>query len=188
MSLAGRASGQPMVIVVRSAPGASISQSALREAAHAVGPPALVRRVRAGSEWWSDTIVTARQRTVLLGTLGGLGVLLALVGVFGVTSFTVSRRIPEVGVRLAFGARPAQVVGTLVRDASMPIALGLVIGLSGAFFLTKIIGAFLFQTSPRDPLAFVGVAILLAAGGALAAWVPARRAAKVDPVVALRRE
>ena len=187
-SLAGRRNGQPLVVVVRPAAGARISQAALREAARAVGPPALVRRVRAGGEWWSDTIVTPRQRTVLLGILGGLGLLLALVGVFGVTSFTVSRRIPEIGVRLALGARPHQVVATMVKDASVPIAVGIALGLMAAFFLTSTIATFLFKTTPHDPLAFVAVAVTLAAGGALAAWIPARRAASVDPVVALRAD
>jgi predicted permease len=187
-SLAGRRNGQPMVVVVRPAAGMQVSQAALREAARAVGPPALVRRVRAGGEWWSDNIVTPRQRTVLLGILGGLGLLLALVGVFGVTSFTVSRRIPEVGVRLAFGARPGQVVWTMVKDASVPIAAGITIGLIAALMLTHVIATFLFKTTPRDPLAFVAVAVTLAAGGAVAAWIPARRAARVDPVVALRAD
>src|SRR5258708_23408220 len=118
-----------MVVIVRPAQGALVSEAVLREAARTVGPPALVRRVRDGGEWWSDTVVTPRQRTVLLGILGGLGLLLALVGVFGVTSFTVSRRIPEVGVRLAFGARPGQGVGAMVKDASIPIAAGIAIGL-----------------------------------------------------------
>jgi hypothetical protein len=146
-----------MMVIVRPAAGARISQAALREAARLVGPPALVRRVRAGEDWWSNTIVTPRQRTVLLGILGGLGLLLALVGVFGVTSFTVSRRIPEVGIRLAFGARPGQVVGTMVKDASMPIAAGI---------------------APHDPVAFIAVTVTLAAGGVIAAWIPARRAAR----------
>lgn len=187
-SLAGRRNGQPMVVIVRPAAGAQVSQAALREAARVVGTPALVRRVRAGAEWWSETTVTPRQRTVLLGILGGLGLLLALVGVFGVTSFTVARRIPEVGVRLAFGARPGQVVGTMVKEASIPIAAGLAIGLIAAFFLTRVIATFLFQTTPHDPLAFAAVAVILAAGGAVAAWIPARRAARVDPVVALRAD
>jgi putative ABC transport system permease protein len=187
-SLAGRRNGRPMMVIVRPVAGAQIPQAALREAARTVGPPVLVRRVRAGEEWWSETVVTPRQRTVLLGILGGLGLLLALVGVFGVTSFTVSRRIPEVGVRLAFGARPGQVVGTMVKDASMPIAAGLAIGLVAAFFLTRVIAAFLFKTTPHDPVAFAAVAFALAAGGASAAWIPARRAAKVDPVVALRAD
>jgi predicted permease len=90
-SLLGRSTGQPMVVIVRPADGARISEAALREAARAVGPPALIRRVRNGVDWWSDTVVTPRQRTVLLGILGGLGLLLALVGVFGVTWFDPNR-------------------------------------------------------------------------------------------------
>ena len=76
----------------------------------------------------------------------------------------------------------------MVKDASIPIAAGIAIGLVAAFFLTSAIGTFLFKTTPHDPLAFVAVAVTLATGGAIAAWIPARRAARVDPVVALRAD
>jgi predicted permease len=188
VSLLDRAAGQPMVVIVRPADGVRISEAALREAARAVGPPALVRRVRSGADWWDDRVVTPRQRTVLLGILGGLGLLLALVGVFGVTWFTVSRRIPEIGVRLALGARPGQVVRTVIKDGSMPIGAGIAIGITAAWFLSRVISTFLFKTTPHDPLALAGTAIVLAAGGLVAAWIPARRAATVDPVVALRAD
>lgn len=144
----------------------------------------IVRRIRPGRDWWSDNVVRPRQRTVLLGILGGLGLLLALVGVFGVTSFAVSRRTSEIGVRMAFGARPGQVVRAVVKDAALPLALGLV----GAFFLTRVIATFLFKTEPRDPIAFASAAVLLVACGLVAAWLPARQAARVDPVMALRAE
>jgi ABC-type antimicrobial peptide transport system permease subunit len=113
---------------------------------------------------------------------------LSLVGVSGVTSFAVARRVPEIGVRLAFGARPAAVVRTMVKDTAVPILIGITIGLAGAFFLTKVIVTFLFQTAPRDPASFVAAALVLVACSLIAAWIPARRAAKVDPVIALRSE
>ena len=124
----------------------------------------------------------------MLAILGGLGLLLSLVGVFGLTSFTVARRIPEIGVRLAFGARPGQVVRMMVKDAAVPIVIGIIVGLAGAFFLTKVIVTFLFEVAPRDTIAFVAAALVLAVFGIVAAWLPARRATKVDPVVALRSE
>lgn len=185
-SSTGQVTGQPLTIVVRSSGTAATLPAALREAAKAIGPPVIVQRIRHGREWWDDSVVTPRQRTVLLGILGGLGLLLAIVGVFGVTSFSVARRVPEIGVRIAFGAEPHQVVRMIVKDAVLPILIGTAAGLSAAFFLTKVIATFLYQTTPRDPVAFVAAAVLLAICGLTAAWLPARKAARVDPVVALR--
>ena len=113
---------------------------------------------------------------------------LALVGVFGMTAYSVSRRTPEIGVRLAFGARPGQVVGTMLRDAALPIVLGAAIGVGGAIATTRAIESFLFATKPTDPLTLAAVAITLAVGGTIAALVPAMRAAKVDPATCLRAD
>jgi hypothetical protein len=187
-SLAGRTTGQPMIVVVDPADSGAALPAALRDAAKAVGPNVIVRRVREGREWWSDSVVTPRQRTVLLSILGGLGLLLALVGVFGVTSFAVARRVSEIGVRMAFGARPRQVVAAMVKDAVVPIALGITAGLVAAFFLTRVIATFLYRTESRDPGAFAAAACLLALCGVVAAWLPARKAARVDPVTALRSD
>jgi ABC-type antimicrobial peptide transport system permease subunit len=113
---------------------------------------------------------------------------LALVGVFGMTAFAVARRTREIGVRMVFGARPAQVVGRVLRDAALPIVVGTAVGLGGAALTTRVIQSFLFETEPVDPPTFVAVAGVLILTGGLAAWVPARRAARVDPVTALRAE
>src|SRR5579862_1169033 len=188
VSLNGHVTGQPMVVVVRPVPGAAIAPAALVDAAHRAGPQALVRRVRNGAEWWDQSEVTPRQRTVLLSILGGLGLALSLVGIFSVTSFSVTRRIPEIGVRMAFGASPGQVVRAIVAEASIPIAAGVTLGLALAYGLTHVIAAFLFRTTPHDPVAFAAVAVTLLLGGATAAWIPARRAARIDPVLALRAE
>jgi hypothetical protein len=92
------------------------------------------------------------------------------------------------GVRVAFGARPVQVVWVVIRDALWPVTLGLSGGLVGTYFATRLIGSFLFQTTPHDPLTLVVVVAALVLATSLAAWVPARRAAHVDPISALRAE
>jgi predicted permease len=187
-SSTGQTSGQALTIVVHAKSGTDAVAVALRDTAKSIGPAVIVQRIRHGREWWDDSVVTPRQRTVLLGVLGGLGLLLAIVGVFGVTSFSVARRVPEIGVRLAFGAEPRHVVGAVVLDAAVPIFIGLAAGLLAAFFLPGAIATFLYQTTPRDPVAFATAAVLIATGGLVAAWLPARRAAQVDPVQALRAD
>jgi ABC-type antimicrobial peptide transport system permease subunit len=137
---------------------------------------------------YGATITTSRQRTVLLSLLGGLGLVLALVGIFGMTAYAVARRTREIGVRIALGARPDHVVRRMVADAAWPIAIGTVLGLGAATMATRVIESFLFETTPTDPVTFAAVAIVLATSGLVAAWVPARRAARVDPVAALRAE
>ena len=177
-----------MTIIVRAGGNTVGLGERMREAALGVGPRVLVERIRSGDEMFGTTVVTPRRRTVLLGLLGGLGLALALVGVFGMTAYAVSRRTAEIGVRLAFGAPPGQVVGRMLGDAAMPIAAGIVIGVGAALLATRTIESFLFETAPAEPLTLAAVAVTLAITGLLAATAPARRAARVDPVVALRSE
>jgi ABC-type antimicrobial peptide transport system permease subunit len=148
----------------------------------------IVERIRSGRDWFGDQVATPRQRTTLFSLLGGLGLLLTLVGIFGTTAYAVARRTQEVGIRMALGARVGQMVGAIVIDAARPVALGLGIGLAAAFALTRVIGSFLFETEPNDPLTFGLAVVALAATALCAAWIPARRAAHVDPVKALRAE
>lgn len=104
------------------------------------------------------------------------------------TAYSVARRTAEIGVRMAFGARPGQVVATMVRDAAWPVGLGTIVGVTGAVFATTVIESFLFETSPTDPSTLAGVAVVLVVTGCLAATVPALRAARVDPATSLRTE
>lgn len=177
-----------MTVVVR--PSGSIPDLAdrLRRTAEGVGPPVLVEHIRSADELFGNLVVTPRRRTVLLGLLGGLGLVLALVGVFGMTAYAVARRTREIGVRMAFGARPAEVVRAVLRDSALPILIGTAAGLGGAALATRTIRTFLFETAPTDPLTFAAVAATLAATACFAALVPAWRAARIDPVVTLRTE
>ena len=160
----------------------------LREAALAVGPSVFVGPLRAGRDWYNDRLETPRQQTMMLSALGGLGLVLTLVGIFATTAYAVARRTHEVGVRMALGARPDQMVLAIVRDTAWPVALGIVLGLAGAVAATRVIASFLFETTPTDPLTLATTVVALAMTALLAAWIPARRAARVDPVAALRAE
>lgn len=160
----------------------------LRRAAQSIGPRVLIERIRPATDWFDDRILTPRRRTVLLSLIGGLGLLLALVGVFGMTAYAVARRTAEIGVRIAFGAAPLQVVQTILRDSAAPILIGTLVGLGGAAAGTRIIQSFLFETEPTDPATFAVVALLLVGTGGLAALVPALRAARIDPAMTLRTD
>lgn len=177
-----------MIIVLRTSRSIPGLADTMRKAALGVGPRILVEQIRSGDELLARDLLRPRQRTVLFTLLGGLGLVLALVGVFGMTAYAVARRTQEIGVRMAFGARAGQVVATMVRDSAWPIVLGTIAGLGGAALATQVIASFLFNTTPTDPATFAVVALALAAAGCLAAWIPARRAARVDPVTALRVE
>jgi putative ABC transport system permease protein len=175
-------------MVMRLEEGASLSLDRLKQTAESIGPRVLVGRARPAAAVISQQVTTPRHRMLLLTMLGVFGLLLTLVGIFSMTAYAVARRTREVGVRVAFGARPAQVVGVMIRDALWPVAFGLVAGLAGTYYATRVIASFLFQTAPYDPLTLVSVVALLAAAACLAAWLPARRAAAIDPVAALRAD
>jgi ABC-type antimicrobial peptide transport system permease subunit len=178
----------PLALFVKPRNGASDLGARLRDVARSLGPPVVVDRIQFGDAFVADSITTPRHRMLLLGLLGVVGLVLTMVGVFSVTAFAVARRTREIGVRMALGARSTNVVRTILRDALWPMALGLVIGLAGALLATRAVAGFLFETAPHDPIALASAALAIAAGGTLATWIPARRAATVDPVVALRTD
>jgi ABC-type antimicrobial peptide transport system permease subunit len=124
----------------------------------------------------------------LLGLFGGVALLLASVGVFGVAAHAVARRRHEIGIRTALGAARDRIVGMVVRQGLAPVALGLVLGLPASVLGAGLLRDLLFQVDPVDPLTYVAVPTVLLLVALAAVWIPARRATRVDPVDALRRE
>jgi putative ABC transport system permease protein len=133
---------------------------------------------------------TARPRflTFLLGLFAGIAVLLAAIGIYGIMSYTVAQGTREIGIRVALGAQRRDLFQMVVGRGLKLTLIGIILGVAGAFGLTRLMSNLLFGVSATDPLTFVGVAALLLIVALLASYIPARRATKVDPLVALRYE
>ena len=136
----------------------------------------------------SESVGNERLRSVLLAVFAGIGFALALVGVYGVISYSVARRIQEIGIRMALGAAPRDVLRMVIGQGLVPVALGVVIGAVAALGLTRLVASQLYGVKPADPATFIGATALVLIVGVLACCIPARRAMRVDPIVALRYE
>ena len=136
----------------------------------------------------SNSISRPRLYAVLLGMFAGVAVTLAAVGIYGVLAYAVTQRTREIGIRMALGAERWNVMGLVMGQSAALIALGIALGLAGAAAVTRYLDTMLFGLTPRDPATFIAVSLTLAAVATLASYVPARRATRVDPLVALRHD
>jgi putative ABC transport system permease protein len=150
--------------------------------------PEIPTKFRTFSEIYSASLGSRRFNVILIGFFGITALLLATAGVFGVVAYSVSRRTREIGVRIALGAGSGDVLGMILGQGLRTILIGVAIGIAGSLALTRAVESLLFGVTATDPLTFGGVTLLLVGAALLACYIPARRATKVDPMVALRYE
>jgi predicted permease len=144
--------------------------------------------VKTMEQRFSDSLARKRFATFLLAVFAVVALVLAAIGIYGVLAYSVSQRTHEIGVRMALGAQPRRILSMVIRQSFMLVSAGIVIGLAGAFALTRVLSSLLFEISATDRLAFLGPVLVLSVVAFLASYLPARRAANVDPMIALRYE
>jgi putative ABC transport system permease protein len=176
-----------MFLVVRAAGDPKAVGPSLRSAVQGLDRDMPVD-IRAMSGLLADSVAQPRFRTLLLGVFAGLALILAAVGIFGVMGYVVSRRTQEIGVRMALGASRSAVLRMVLGEGVRVVLTGLGVGLVEAFALSRLMRGLLFGVQPFDPTTFVSVSVLVVLIALLACYIPARRAMKVDPMVALRYE
>ena len=160
----------------------------LRREIKAVAPGIVRPSFQVVEQLLYDSTAGKRAYMNYLGGFAAVGLFLSAMGIYSLLAWTVARQTREIGIRMALGARPAKILGMVLRDGLTMIFTGLVLGIVGALALTRVISGFLYEVSPTDPATFAGVALFLIAVSLLACYLPARRATKVDPMVALRYE
>jgi putative ABC transport system permease protein len=180
--------GNSMTVTVKASGDPVALASSVREQVQAVDPNQPIASLNTMHQLRADSIAPDRLYLVLFTAFAGVALLLAVVGIYGVMSYSVTQRTHEIGIRMALGARPASVLGMVIRQGMMLTAAGLALGVGGALAAAQLMASLLFGVSAKDPLTFVAIPLLLAGVALGACFVPARRATKVDPMVALRYE
>jgi predicted permease len=180
--------GEELTLHVRTAGDPMALLPVVRREVQALDRNIPLADVKTMTQHMKISLLPAQLAGTLLGAFGLVALLLAAIGVYGVMSYAASQRTREIGIRMALGATARDVVRLIVSQGMTPVIGGLTVGAALAFGLGRLVGSLLYGISPADPPTFVGVAFLLGAVAVLASWVPARRAAKVDPMVALRHE
>jgi len=175
-------------VVIRTRSDVQGLAASVRRELSLIDPDQPVARVRTMDQWLGLAVAAPRYRTGLFGLFAGLALVLAIVGIYGVMSYSVGQRTHEIGVRMALGARRTDVLRLVLRQGMSLVTIGVAIGLAGAFALTRVIASLLYGVGAKDPATFLIVALVLAAVAFVACYVPAWRATKVDPLVALRYE
>ncbi|MGB8540767.1 MAG: ABC transporter permease [Candidatus Acidiferrales bacterium] len=177
-----------MSVVVRGAGDPAMLTTAVRQALHQIDPDEATSTFRTMADVVTSSAANDRFNTLLLGAFGAIALLLTAAGIFGVLSYLVTQRTREIGLRMALGAQQADVLRVIVGQGLRLMLVGLGIGVAGALVVTRWMSSVLFGVKPTDPFTFAVVAIVLGTVAVLASYIPARRAMRVDPMVALRYE
>jgi putative ABC transport system permease protein len=157
-----------------------------RQAMHEIDPSVAVFDTRPMQAMLDRSLWMRRAESWLFGVFAGMALLMAVAGIYAVVSYTVAQRTREIGIRMALGARPGQVVSQVLREGMLLVAIGLTLGLGGAWYATKLLGSLLAGVDPHDPRVYAAVVLTLASAALAANLQPALRAAAVHPVKALR--
>jgi predicted permease len=175
-------------LVLRTGPDPQTLAPAVQAAVWSVLPTAVIPQPVTFDELYAGLIATRRFNVVLLGLFAGLSVLIASAGIYGVMAYLVEQRTREIGVRMALGAVPRRILGMILGRAALTTSVGLLLGLGSAIWVERLVAPFLFRPTPREPSVYAGAALALMLLALIAALLPARRAARVDPLIALRSE
>jgi predicted permease len=167
---------------------AGVAADALRRAIAEGDPRIRAPEIQAMTDIVSRSLSWRRFAMVLMSVFALLALSLTCVGIYGVVAYSVAQRVHEIGVRIALGARPGGVVALVVAQGIRPAVIGLLVGLGGALSLSRLLASMLYGVGPRDPIALAAVAIVLTTVAFVASYLPARRAARVDPLIALRSD
>ncbi len=175
-------------VVLRTAQDPRTQIAALRSVVHDLDPNQPLIRIRSMQENIASSVSEQRFRTMLLGIFAACALLLSVVGLYGLMMYSVTQRVPEIGIRITLGAQQRQILAMVVGQGLRLALVGIAVGIAGAFALTRILARFLYGVAATDPLTYVAVAAMLLAVAFLASYLPARRATRIDPMSALRSE
>ena len=184
----GQAQRTSLTLFVRSTMGSAVLERLIRDAVTSIDSSLPVFDARPMSDRVRETWGAQRLLSFLFSVFAGLALVLATIGLYGLLAYTTLKRVPEIGIRLALGARPAQIRALILSHGMQLLSIGCVIGLVAAFALSRVLQSVLFEVKGIDPRIYLGVGLILFGATLLAAWIPARRASRVDPIVALRIE
>jgi ABC-type antimicrobial peptide transport system permease subunit len=173
-------------LVIRADSNAKALATAATRIVRRIAPTAPIENVLTVKQIKDESVSPRRLNAVLVSSFGILALLIAAVGIAGVLAFSVSARTNEIGIRMSLGADSGRVQRMILREGGVLLALGLVLGVGGAFLAAGVIRGLLFGIAPHDPVTFISVAVVMAAIGIGACWIPALRAARVDPAIAMR--
>lgn len=177
-----------MTVVLRSAGEPAAFTSAVRREIHALDPNLPLGEVRTMEQVVGTSMARSRLLTWLVTAFSTLALLLAAVGIYGLVAYAVGQRTREIGIRTALGARPRDGAGLVIRQSIGLVALGIGVGVACALALTRFLESLLYEVSPTDSLTIAGVSAVLFGVALFASWLPARQAARIDPMEALRAE